>query len=68
MTAGYPDELLSFVNGYRAGGGNWQVFAKVTRPDSFYKDGKWHAYTITMDSAKNLSLYIDGVPQTIHDN
>jgi|GEM_PF-2556952 len=54
MTAGYPDELLSFVNGYKAGGGNWQVFSKVTRPDSFYKDGKWHAYTITMDSAKNL--------------
>ncbi len=68
MTAGYPDELLSFVNGYKAGGGNWQVFAKVTRPDSFYKDGKWHAYTITMDSAKNLWLYIDGIPQTIHDN
>lgn len=68
MTAGYPDELLSFVNGYKAGGTNWQVFAKVTRPDSFYKDGKWHAYTITMDSAKNLWLYIDGVPQTIHDN
>ena len=54
MTAGYPDELLSFVNGYRVGGGNWQVFAKTTRPDSFYKDGKWHAYTVTMDSAKNL--------------
>ena len=68
MTAGYPDELLSFVNGHKAGGTNWQVFAKVTRPDSFYKDGKWHAYTITMDSAKNLWLYIDGVPQTIHDN
>ena len=68
MTAGYPDELLSFVNGYRATGGNWQVFSKVTRPDSFYKDGKWHAYTITMDSAKNLWLYIDGIPQTIHDN
>ena len=68
MTVGYPDELLSFVNGYKVGGGNWQVFAKVTRPDSFYKDGKWHAYTITMDSAKNLWLYIDGVPQTIHDN
>ena len=68
MTAGYPDELLSFVNGYKVWGGNWQVFAKVTRPDSFYKDGKWHAYTITMDSAKNLWLYIDGVPQTIHDN
>ena len=68
MTAGYPDELLSFVNGYKAGGGNWQVFSKVTRPDSFYKDGKWHAYTITMDSAKNLWLYIDGIPQTIHDN
>ena len=68
MTAGYPDELLSFVNGYKAGGTNWQVFAKVTRPDSFYKDGKWHAYTITMDSAKNLWLYIDGIPQTIHDN
>ena len=68
MTAGYPDELLSFVNGYKVWGGNWQVFAKVTRPDSFYKDGKWHAYTITMDSAKNLWLYIDGIPQTIHDN
>lgn len=68
MTAGYPDELLSFVNGYKAGGTNWQVFAKVTRPDSFYKDGKWHAYTITMDSAKNLWLYIDGIPQTIYDN
>ena len=68
MTAAYPDELLSFVNGYKVWGGNWQVFAKVTRPDSFYKDGKWHAYTITMDSAKNLWLYIDGVPQTIHDN
>ncbi|MBB1557284.1 MAG: hypothetical protein HG439_002205 [candidate division SR1 bacterium] len=68
MTAGYPDELLSFVNGYRATGGNWQVFVKVTRPDSFYKDGKWHAYTITMDSAKNLGLYIDGIPQTIHGN
>lgn len=68
MTAGYPDELLSFVNGYRATGGNWQVFVKVTRPDSFYKDGKWHAYTITMDSAKNLWLYIDGIPQTIHGN
>ena len=68
MTASYSDELLSFVNGYRATGGNWQVFAKVTRPDSFYKDGKWHAYTITMDSAKNLWLYIDGVPQTIHNN
>ena len=68
MTTGYPDELLSFVNGYRVWGGNWQVFAKVTRPDGFYKDGKWHAYTITMDSAKNLWLYIDGIPQTIHDN
>ena len=68
MTAGYPDELLSFVNGHKAGGTNWQVFAKVTRPDSFYKDGKWHAYTITMDSAKNLWLYIDGIPQTIYDN
>ena len=68
MTAAYPDELLSFVNGYKAGGGNWQIFAKTTRPDSFYKDGKWHAYTITMDSAKNLWLYIDGIPQTIHDN
>ncbi len=68
MTAGYPDELLSFVNGYRATGGSWQVFSKVTRPDSFYKDGKWHAYTITMDSAKNLWLYIDGIPQTIHNN
>ena len=68
MTAAYPDELLSFVNGYRVWGGNWQVFAKVTRPDGFYKDAKWHAYTITMDSAKNLWLYIDGIPQTIHDN
>ena len=68
MTAAYPDELLSFVNGYKVWGGNWQFFAKVTRSDSFYKDGKWHAYTITMDSAKNLWLYIDGIPQTIHDN
>ena len=68
MTAAYPDELLSFVNGYKVWGGNWQVFVKVTRPDSFYKDGKWHAYTITMDSAKNLWLYIDGIPQTIHGN
>ena len=68
MTAGYPDELLSLANVYRAWGWNWQVFAKTTRPDSFYKDGKWHAYTVTMDSAKNLWLYIDGEPQTIHDN
>ena len=68
MTTAYPDELLSFVNGYKVWGGNWQVFAKVTRPDSFYKDGKWHAYTITMDSAKNLWLYIDGISQTIHGN
>ena len=68
MTAGYPDELLSLANVYRTWGWNWQVFAKTTRPDSFYKDGKWHAYTVTMDSAKNLWLYIDGEPQTIHDN
>ena len=68
MTAGYPDELLSLANVYRTWGWNWQVFAKTTRPDSFYKDGKWHAYTATMDSAKNLWLYIDGEPQTIHDN
>ena len=68
MTASYPDELLSLANVYRTWGWSWQVFAKTTRPDSFYKDGKWHAYTVTMDSAKNLWLYIDGDPQTIHDN
>ena len=64
----YPDELLSFANGYRGVGDPYRVFDEVTRPDTFYKDGKWHSYTVTMDSAKNLWLYIDGEPQTNYKN
>jgi len=64
----YPDELLSFANGYRGVGDPYRTFDEVTRPDTFYKDGKWHAYTVTMDSAKKLWLYIDGEPQTNYKN
>lgn len=68
QTYAYSDELLSFVNGNRVWGGAWNVYAKLTRPDSFYKDGKWHAYSITMDNTKKLWLYVDGELQTIYDN
>ena len=68
QTYGYSDELLSFVNGNRVWGGAWNVYAKLTRPDTFYKDGKWHAYSITMDNTKKLWLYVDGELQTIYDN
>ena len=64
----YPDELLSFANGYRGVGDPYRTFDEVTRPDTFYKDGKWHSYTVTMDSAKKLWLYIDGEPQTNYKN
>ena len=64
----YPDELLSFANGYRGVGDPYRAFDEVTRPDTFYKDGKWHAYTVTMDSDKKLWLYIDGQRQINHKN
>ena len=64
----YPDELLSFANGSRGVGDPYRAFDEVTRPDTFYKDGKWHSYTVTMDSAKKLWLYIDGEPQTNYKN
>ena len=64
----YPDELLSFANGYRGVGDPYRAFDEVTRPDTFYKDGKWHAYTVTMDGDKKLWLYIDGQRQINHKN
>lgn len=64
----YPDELLSFANGYRGVGDPYREFDEVTRPDTFYKDGKWHAYTVTMDGDKKLWLYIDGQRQINHKN
>ena len=64
----YPDELLSFANASRGVGDPYRAFDEVTRPDTFYKDGKWHSYTVTMDSAKKLWLYIDGEPQTNYKN